>query len=135
MQDIPTFEQALAQRLAHLRNAWQLSLEDIAASARSMGFDWTKGKVWAIEKLAKGTGTEGTRRLSLSEFLALPAIFQRAVQERGVPKTYTLRDFLPREGQVTVGAFAIPADAPTSILGGSSFKFDPFERSVVAGHP
>lgn len=102
----------------------QLSLEDVSAGAQSQGLDWTRGKVWAIEKLAKAGEGPGTRRLSVSEFLALPAIFERALRERGAKKTFTLQDFLPRENQMAMGVFVIPGDAPATILRGSSFNFD-----------
>lgn len=132
MGDVLTFEQALAQRFAELRNRYQLSLEDIAAGAQSLGFDWTRGKVWAVEKLAKGTGTAGTRRLSVSEFLALPAIFERALRQRGVKNlTFDLEKFLPRDERVSIGVFTIPGDAPAAILRGSSFNFDRFEDQAL----
>lgn len=127
MEHVLTFEQALAQRFAHLRTREQLSLEEVAAGAQTLDFDWTRGKVWAIEKLGKAGEGAGTRRLSVSELLALPAIFERALRQRGTKKAFTLHDFLPRVEQVAIGLSVIPGEAPAAILRGSSFNFDRYE--------
>ena len=124
MEEILSFEMALAQRFAQMRQRESLSLEDLAEGAQSLGLDWNRGKVFAIEKLAKGQSTAGTRRLSVTELLALPSIFERALRLRGVAKTFTLLDFLPREEEVTIGTHRVRREALELILRGGSFNFD-----------
>jgi hypothetical protein len=121
MGSLPTFDQALALRLRELRDLWGLSLEDVAASARSIGLDWSRGTVWAIEKVERdssGSGS-GSRRLAMAELLILPAILQRAGAAQGVQRDVSLDDVMPRVDHVRIGTLRLPGEALRGVLRGS----------------
>jgi hypothetical protein len=65
-----TLLQLIGARMRALRDARGLLQEDVAAQARSLGFDWTRGTVAMLEA--------GRRRLTLEEWLLLPQVFDRA---------------------------------------------------------
>lgn len=117
-------EVALAQRFAERRRRYSLSLEDLAVGAQALGFPWTRGKVHAIEKLARGSSGSGTRRLSVSEFVALPGIFEAALAQRGVTEHLDLTKFLPPDNEVLVGRVRLPEGALRLILRGDSLNFE-----------
>lgn len=119
MQQVPSFDEAVALRLRELRSLWGLSLEDVAASARSIGLDWSRGTVWAIEKVDRDSKASGSRRVAIAEFLLLPAILQGAAASRGVPQEVTLDDVMPRVGHVRIGALRLPSDELRGVLAGS----------------
>jgi transcriptional regulator with XRE-family HTH domain len=62
--------QVLGRRLRALRTAAGRLQEDVAAAARTWGFDWQRGTVAMIEG--------GRRRVTAEEFLALPQIARDA---------------------------------------------------------
>jgi transcriptional regulator with XRE-family HTH domain len=65
-----SLHQVLGRRLRALRTAAGRLQEDVAAAARTWGFDWQRGTVAMIEL--------GRRRVTAEEFLALPQIARDA---------------------------------------------------------
>lgn len=133
MQSLTTFDRAVAVRLRELRGLWGLSLEDVAASARSIGLDWSRGTVWAIEKVERDSSGSGSRRLAMAEFLVLPAILQRAGGAEGILRDVSLDDVMPRVDHVRIGALRLPGEALRALLLGSPINLaavqDPELRS------
>jgi hypothetical protein len=129
MEMLPTFDQALAQRFRELMERWSLSQVEIAEGARSIGLDWSRGTVWALQRGDRGGA--GTRRFAVSEFLALPAIFERALRLRGATQHFTLDDVMPRADEVSIGVLRLPGEALRQSLCGSSFGPDRFEDPAL----
>jgi transcriptional regulator with XRE-family HTH domain len=127
MEPLPTFDQALAERLRELRKGWNLSLEDVAAAARSLGLDWSRGTVWAIERVERRPGGSGSRRLGMSEFLVLSAILERALARDRARRQVSLDDVMPRADQVVIGTLRLPGEVLRATLKGSPFNPDDFE--------
>lgn len=94
-----------ARRLGQLRRRLGLSQADVAKAAESLGLDWTRNSVHAIERFGFGGRPEprrgqepeasvprptanpqsGTRRLTLMELFVVPQILARACEVRGGP--------------------------------------------------
>ena len=122
MKPVPSIDEAMALRLRELRSRWGLSLEDVAASARSIGMDWSRGTVWAIEKVDRDSKASGSRRLAIGEFLLLPAILQGAVASRGLLPEVTLADVMPQVDQVRIGSLRLSSDELRGVLAGSTLN-------------
>lgn len=81
-----------AARFRELRQQLGLTKSDVARAAQTLDLPWHRGIVYAIERFGFGGQSSnpsnpqsGTRRLTLSEVLAVPKVFQRACEMRGIP--------------------------------------------------
>lgn len=119
-----SLDHAVAGRLTELKKRYGFTQESIAQAARSFGLPWTRASVWAFEESAKRSGA-GTRRLSLTEFLLLPMIVERAIADRGGKVVIRMDQILPNE-DVRLGDLVMPKEALRALLGGRSINPEQF---------
>jgi hypothetical protein len=117
-------DQAVAGRLTELKKRYGFTQESIAQAARSFGLPWTRASVWAFEESARRSGA-GTRRLSLTEFLLLPMIVERAIADRGGKVVIRIDQVLPNE-DLRLGDLVMPKEALRALLAGRSINAEQF---------
>ena len=118
------FNQAVAVRFLQLKERYGFTQDAIARAARSLGLPWTRASVWAFEESAERSGA-GTRRLSLTEFLLLPMIVERAIADRGGRVPIRMEQILPNE-DVLLGDLVMPKEALLRLLAGRSINAEQF---------
>lgn len=121
-------DRAVARRFLELKTRYEFTQESIAQGARSLGLPWTRATVWAFEKSAEQSGA-GTRRLSLTEFLLLPMIVERAIADRGGKVSIRMDQILPHE-DLRLGDLLMPKEYVLALLAGRSINPEQFRDSA-----
>ncbi|MFF4347854.1 helix-turn-helix domain-containing protein [Streptomyces sp. NPDC001530] len=111
LEQAPAFSAALGRRLQDLREAKQLTAEEMARSAQRLGLSWHRPTVGQIEK--------GKRGITAPELLLLPLLY-------GVP----LAELLPEGAVWLTDQVAARREAILYLLdrGGSEMRWSAFQK-------